>query len=730
MFERLALVCYRRRRRVLVGWVVLLVGLSILGGAFKGAFENKFDLPGSDSQQAFDLLKRTGFSDRSGFTGQIVINARQGVNDRAVRSAVEDIANRVRQKVANVTVVTPYGPEGRRQISRDGHIAYAEVNLADRTNAGFSHAAKQIRHEVKATHVDGTQLELGGNLFAEARFGGAEGIGVLAAIIILLVAFGSLLAMGLPLLTAIFGIGCGIAVIQLVANFINMPDFTTQAASMIGIGVGIDYALFIVTRYRDALRDGRDPEGAVVLAMDTAGRAVLFAGITVVIALLGMLTVGLSIPRGVAIGSALAVLFTMFAALTMLPAVLGFTGRNIDKLRVGRRTKGGGEDDGRGSFWRRWSKVVQRRPWPAAAIGLVVLLALAWPVLSLRLGWSDPGNRPTKDTTRRAYDLLSKGFGPGFNGPLLVAADVRDARDLTALDRLSIELGHTPGVALATPPIANSERTAAIVQVFPTTSPQDKNTTKLVHRLRDDVIPAAVGDVSDRIHVGGLTAAADDFAAFMGRRMPVFMGAVLALSFLLLMWVFRSLLVPLKAVVMNLLSIGAAYGLLVGVFQHGWGKSLVGLGREGPIEAWAPMMLFAVVFGLSMDYEVFLLSRIRESYDRSGDNAEAVADGLASTARVITAAAAIMICVFSSFVLNDEYAIKLFGFGLAAAVFLDATLVRLVLVPATMELLGDRNWWLPGWLDRILPVVHVETTADLDTELEELTKKEKTRARR
>jgi RND superfamily putative drug exporter len=464
----------------------------------------------------------------------------------------------------------------------------------------------------------------------------------------------------------------------------------------------------------------------VALAADTAGRSVVFAGTTVVIAVLGMLLINVPAVRGLAVGIALGVLMTMLAAVTLLPAVLGFVGRNIDKLGLPHRRRAEGEV--RESFWYRWSRVIQRRPWPAAIAGLVVLVLLAAPVLSMRLAFADAGNRPTSDTTRQAYDLLSKGFGPGFNGPLLLAADTpHGERDLAVLERLSAQLRTTPGVAFATQPRPNDARNTAILQVFPTSSPQSEATAKLVDRLRNDVIPAATRGAGVDVKVGGLTAGATDYSDYTARRLPVFIGLVLVLSFLLLMLVFRSLLVPLKAVVMNLLSIGAAYGVIVAVFQWGWLKDLIGVAKAGPVEAWAPMMLFAIVFGLSMDYEVFLLSRMREEYDRTGNNAVAVADGLAATARVITAAAAIMVLVFSAFVLGDARAIKLFGFGLAVAVLLDATIVRLILVPATMELLGDRNWWLPHWLDRILPTVHVQPAEDLDAELRELAGDERTR---
>jgi RND superfamily putative drug exporter len=440
---------------------------------------------------------------------------------------------------------------------------------------------------------------------------------------------------------------------------------------------------------------------------------------------MGLWLMKTSIFRGVSIAIAAGVLMTMLASITLLPALLGFVGHNIDKFRIGRRKHA--ETGDRQSNWYRWSRVIQRRPWPAAIVGLVVLLLLTIPLLSLRLGFNDAGSRPTSDTTRQAYDLVSEGFGPGFNGPLLLAAETPDAEaDFAALTELSSVLRDTRGVAFATEPQQNEDGSVAIMQVFPTTDPQAEETADLVTRLRDDVIPSVVGDEVD-VNVGGLTAGADDFAAYVADRMPLFVGAVLLLSFLLLMLVFRSLLVPLKAVVMNLLSIGAAYGVVVAVFQWGWGAGLIGVGRSSPIEAWAPVFIFAVVFGLSMDYEVFLLSRIREEYDRTGDNATAVADGLALTARVITAAAAIMVCVFGSFVLGGDVPLKIMGLGLAVAVLIDATVVRLVLVPSTMELLGDWNWWIPKWLDRILPRVHVEATKSLEEELEELREQESAR---
>jgi RND superfamily putative drug exporter len=711
MLQRLARFCYRRRWRILGAWVVLLIGLFALNSTVGGKFLDEFDLPGSESQEAVDLLEEHGFDTRAGATGQIVFKT-DNVNDPTVMRDMEALFDDIAEITAPSQVVSPYSEEGAHQISEDDTIAYAEVNLADRDSDELYDIGTESREAVAAADVPGTQVELGGDIAFEQPEFSSEAIGFIAALIILLIAFGSLLAAGLPLITAIFGIVTGIAIVGLVVNVIGMPSFSNQAVAMIGIGVGIDYALFIVTRYREGLSEGLTPECATMRALDTAGRAVLFAGCTVIIAILGLFTIGLDMIRGLAVGISIGVLMTMLAALTLLPAILGFVGGNIDKFGLPHRRRA--ERAGRQSFWYRWSRVIQRRPWPALLASAAVLLLLTIPLFGLRLGFGDAGNQPTDQTVRRAYDLMSEGFGPGANGPLLLAAETPSGQsDVQALEDLSGELNQTEGVVFATQPIPNDSGDAAIIQVQPTTSPQDKETAHLVNRLRDDVIPDAVAGTTADVKVGGATAGVVDFSRYTAERLPWFIGAVLLLSFLLLMVVFRSLLVPLKAVIMNLLSVGAAYGILVAVFQWGWGDSLLGVGREGPIEAWIPIMLFAVIFGLSMDYEVFLLSRIREDYDRTHDNATAVANGLAATARVITAAAAVMFCVFISFVLGDDRSLKMFGFGLAMAVLLDATVVRLVLVPATMELLGDRNWWLPRWLDRILPVVHVEAEEEV-----------------
>jgi RND superfamily putative drug exporter len=617
-------------------------------------------------------------------------------------------------------VGSPYAATGAQQVAPDGTVAYATVQFTERAFDISEGTKASIRRLAERASGDHARVELGGRMFQEQPgLGPTELVGILAAVIILLVVFGSVLAMGLPIVTALFGVGIGIGLVQLVSHTVSTPDFATQLAAMLGIGVGIDYALFIVTRYRQGLHQGLDPRTAVIRAIDTAGRAVVFAGCTVVISILGLFLMGVEFVRGLAVGASITVLVVMLVSITLLPALLGYAGNTIDKLSApGRRTR---EADIRTSVWFRWSRVVQRRPWPAFLGGLVLLLVLAVPLLSIRLGFPDTGGSPTSDTTRRAYDLIADGFGPGANGPLVVAAEYPKGTDPAVLDRLAAAARRTPGVAAITPPIQSPAGDAAVIRIVPTTSPQDERTTSLVNELRGRVIPAAVRGSDVVVHVGGFTASGIDISERLSSRLPVFIGAVLALSFLLLLVVFRSVLVPLKAVVMNLLSIGAAYGVIVAVFQWGWLADLIGVSKPGPIAPFIPMMMFAIVFGLSMDYEVFLLSRIREEYDRNHDNALAVADGLAATARVITAAALIMVTVFASFVLGDEPNIKIFGLGLAVAVLIDATVVRVVLVPATMELLGERNWWFPRWLDRVTPRLHVEPATHLDDELATLT---------
>jgi RND superfamily putative drug exporter len=513
--------------------------------------------------------------------------------------------------------------------------------------------------------------------------------------------------MGLPLITALFALGVGLSLVTLGTHVFDTANFAPQLAALIGLGVGIDYALFILTRFRNGLDEGLEPRPAAIAAVDTAGRAVLFAGITVIISLMGMLLLGINFLYGVAIAAALAVLFTMIAALTLLPALLTLAGRRVDRLRIpGLKKRSPSTDEG--TTWYRWSRMIQRRPLLWALLSGAVLLALCIPTLSLRLGSNDAGTDPSGTTTREAYDLLAEGFGAGFNGPFAIVGALPGKGEDQGMVQLRDALKDEEGVAKTTPVVFNPAKNTAVFQLYPTTSPQSVDTTKLLDHIRNEVIPPIEAKTGAQLHVGGVTAIFEDFGNAISEKLPLFIGVVVLLSALLLMLVFRSLLVPLKAMVMNLLSIGAAFGIIVMVFQWGWGGSIVGLDGSGPIISFFPVFLFSIVFGLSMDYEVFLMSRIHEEWEDKHDATEAVTRGLALTGRVITAAAAIMVTVFASFMIGEDRIIKLFGLGLASAVFIDAVIIRSVLVPAVMQLFGKRAWYFPEWLGRILPRLAVE----------------------
>jgi RND superfamily putative drug exporter len=709
---RLAAWCHRRRRLVLGSWIAALVAVTALSFAFPGVFNDNFGGGHSESNRAQTLL-HDRFPTQAGDSAQVVFHTTAPVTSPANEVAIAKTIAAIQGLPHVASVRGPFDPGAAAQVSRDGHIAYAVIQFDQTTNNLPKGAIQEVVDRAQANARPGFGIELGGPPIGKVQKvspGSSEVIGILAAIVILLLAFGSVIAMGLPILTALFGVAMAFGIIDFLSHGLVVPTFGSELAAMIGIGVGIDYALFIVTRYRQGLHDRLSPAAASITSLATSGRAVLFAGCTVVISLLGMFLLGLPFIYGLALGAIAAVVLVMACALTLLPAMLGFAGRAIDRFHVPRFFHHG-EDTGHTLAWR-WSRVVQRRPWAAGGAALIVLVTLALPLFSMQQAFTDAGNGSTSLTTRRAYDLLATGFGPGSNGPLVVAVDGSPDAVHGAADRLRSDLAGTPNVAFVVPPQFNAAGDTAVLIVVPTTSPQDARTVHLVHQLRSHVIPAATAQTGVRALVGGETAAAVDAANHLSSRLPIVIGAVVLLSFLLLMAVFRSIAVPLKAAIMNLLSVGAAYGVIVAVFQWGWGGSIVGIGKTGPIDPWIPLMLFTILFGLSMDYEVFLLSRIREEWRRTGDNALAVADGLAATARVITAAAAIMVCVFGSFVLSDIRVLKLFGLGLATAVFLDATLVRLVLVPSTMELLGKANWWFPKWLDRIVPTLSVEVEPD------------------
>jgi putative drug exporter of the RND superfamily len=719
LLGRLAGACYDRRRTVLVVWILAIIGVTVLAQMVGTHFENRFTAGNTPSQQATNILQER-FPSKSGDTADVVFHTTSAVTDAGNTAAIGRVVASLESLPYVQSVTSPFSAAGAHQIAQPdrGNIAFAQVQFTTDTADIPTAAVEKVITTAQAAAHQGFQVELGGSPIsaaATAAPGPSEGIGITAAILIMLLAFGSVVAMGLPVITALAGLGIGVALLELLTHVLTVPNFSPEMAAMIGIGVGIDYALFIVTRYRQGIFEGRDPRNAVVTSLMTSGRSVLFAGTTVVISLFGLYLIGQAYMIGLATACIAAVLMVLIAALTLLPAMLGFAGNTIDRLHVPRLLQTGGPPPPNG-FWYRWSRFVQRRAWVTGTIAVLVLIGLALPLFSMRLAFTDAGNDPTSLTTRQAYDLLVQGFGPGFNGPLVIAADMHGPRNqaVATVDRLQQKLAaHHDGIAFVTPPEFNRSSTGAVIIVYPTTSPQSSQTEALVQTLRNDLIPPVVAGTAVNAQVGGQTAASIDAANFLGHRLLLVIGAVLLLSFLLLMVVFRSLVLPLKAVVMNLLSVGAAYGVMVAVFQWGWAGRIIGIGETGPIDPWIPVALFVVLFGLSMDYEVFLLSRIREEWLRTSDNSLAVADGLAVTGRVITAAAAIMFCVFASFVIKDPlHILKVFGLGLATAVLVDATIVRMMLVPSIMELLGPVNWWMPSWMDRSIPQIGVEVTPD------------------
>jgi putative drug exporter of the RND superfamily len=698
------------RKTVIIGWIVALIGVGILSNAVGDDYSEDFKLPSSDSQEAYDLLENR-FPEQSGESAQIVYKSDSGVESAAVKAKMDRVFEEVEQLPHVSEVASPYVKGGAGAVSPDGKIAYATVQFDVFSNEFADEEAQKLIAAGREAAGDGLQVEFGGTPVQEARAEEEQdnsfAVGLLAAVVVLLITFGSAVAMGLPILTALFALGVGLSFVALGTHVFSTAEFAPQLAAMIGLGVGVDYALFIVTRFRNGLDEGMDKREAAIAATDTAGRAVMFAGITVIIALMGMLLLGLSFLYGVALAAALAVLFTMIAALTLLPALLSMVGHWVNRLRIpGLGSKQSSADEG--SWWFRWSRRIRRRPWLAALLSGALLIALCIPALSLRLGTNDAGTDPAGSTTKEAYDLLAEGFGPGFNGPFQLVAALPEKGDDTVLVELRKEIEGSEGVAAVTDVTLNPAENTGVFQLYPTSSPQSVETTELLDRIRDDVIPPVEAKTGAEVHVGGINAVFEDFGTAIAEKLPLFIGVVVLLSALLLMIVFRSVPVALKAILMNLLSIGAAFGLVVAVFQWGWGAELIGVDETGPIISFLPIFLFSIVFGLSMDYEVFLMSRIHEEWEHRKDATEAVTRGLALTGRVITAAAAIMVTVFASFMLGDDRIIKLFGFGLAAAVFIDAVIIRSVLVPAIMQILGSRAWWFPDWLDRILPRLHVE----------------------
>ncbi|HEY2507819.1 MAG TPA: MMPL family transporter [Streptosporangiaceae bacterium] len=707
---RLAAWCYDHRRRVVAGWVLAVIAVLAVASAVGSRLDNDFALPGSPSQQAANLLA-SRFPAERGDSADVVLSSPAPLTSAVNAASISRLTAALRPLGHVAGVQSPLAAADRDQLSASRTIGFVVVRF-DAPAANLPAAAVQrVIDTARGMARPGLSVALGGAPIEQVVSGApgtAELIGLLAAVLVMLLAFGSVVAMGLPILTAILGVGIGFGILEALSHLLTVPTFGPDMMVMIGLGVGIDYALFVVTRHRQGLADGLAPRQATVVALVTAGRAAAFAGSTVVISLLGLFAVGLGFMDGLALATIVAVALVLLAALTLLPAIFGFAGDAIDRLHIPglRARQAQARQPG---CWDRWSRTVQRRPGTCAAIALAILALLAVPLFSMRQAFSDAGNDPASLTTRQAYDLLAKGFGPGFNGPLVVAAQFHGPRAAATVGHLDGALGLAPGVASVVPPVFNASRDAAVIVVYPASAPQSAQTASLVHRLRAQVIPRTTAGGSVTAYVGGETAAGVDTSAYLSARLPGVIAIVVLLAFVLLVVVFRSVLIPLKAAAMNLLSVGAGYGVIVGVFQWGWLGGLGTATRPGPIDPWIPLMLFTIVFGLSMDYEVFLLSRMREEWLRTGNNAAAVARGLASSARVITAAAAIMVCVFGSFVVGDPVRIlDVFGLGLAVAVLVDATVIRMVLVPAVMQLLGRANWWLPGWLDRITPGVGLE----------------------
>lgn len=724
---RLGASAARRPWRVIAAWLIAATLAVLAAVAFGGRTADSMTAPGLDSRRAAELIERAG-TGQEGMTAQLVVTP---LDDGATffdDDAAHTALTRLRAEVKRLPhVLDTSDPAGALDaggdtavrgglVSADGRIAVVRVQYPDQSRLSAEDLDALVDLGDRLRPELPLRIEMGGNLFyafSDPDSGTSELIGLLAAAAVLFLAFGSLVAAALPIGMAVFGLTVGVATMTVLAGVTEVPTFAPVLGSMVGLGVGIDYALFVLARHREYLACGLDPQAAAGRAVATAGRPVVFAGGTVVVSILGMAVANVPFMTVGGVAVSIVVLTMVLASVTLLPAFLSVAGPRLGRAgRIGRALRAGRSgrlgrrrDTAAGAVpavgWRRWLGHVGRHPVPYAVGAAALLLTATLPVLGLRVGLPDDGSLPQSRTERRAYDLVAEGFGPGINGPLVIAAD--PAGDPGVLDRLVATVTADPGIASVAPTHIDQATGIATLVVFPTTSPQDEATADTIARLRTDVLPTAIGHSPARAHVGGAAASLSDVGRRTSQRLPVFVAAVLAMSFLLLMLVFRSILVPLKAVLLNLLSIGAAYGIMVAVFQWGWGGTLIGLEATVPIVSFIPMFLFAILFGLSMDYEVFLLSRVREEYLRTGDNGTAIVEGVSGTARIITSAALIMVAVFLSFAVAEDPSSKMFGLGLATAIFIDATVVRMVLVPATMTLLGQTNWWLPKWLDRTLP---------------------------
>jgi putative drug exporter of the RND superfamily len=701
--------------RIVLLWLVLAAGVLGARGAVGGEPVDTFNIPGAESQAAVDLIEAR-FPGLTGTTSRVVFHADDGnIGRPPLSDAVRAALGRIAALPEIGAVSDPFDP-AQGAVSADGSTAYATLHYSVRFDALTIDDLDALRAAAAPAEDAGLQVEVGGAVdeFGDQETAGKEGIGLLVAVLVLVVALGAVTAMVLPIGLALFSLTVGTALLGLLAAVADVPADTTTLATMIGLGVGIDYALFVLTRYRQLVASGHGRHEAIARANATAGHAVVFAGATVLVAILGLQASGIPAIAMMGYGTAVVLAVLVLAAVTLLPALLGAAGNRIDGLLARTRRRHlarAAKHDAEHTLAGRWAGHVARHPVRYAAVSLAFLVGVAMPAASLRIGFSDAGAESTDRTARRAYDLLAEGFGPGFNGPILAVADLGTAHDpAAAVSRLRDDLAATPGVAGVGQPLLSETGDAAIVTALPATAPQDERTGDLVRRIRNDVVPGLERTTGARVELGGSTATFEDISHKISSRLPWFIGAVVLLSVLLLMVLFRSVVVPVKAALMNLLSITAAYGVVVAIFQWGWGASLIGLETTVPINPFVPMMMFAILFGLSMDYEVFLLSRIREEYDRTHDNHRSVVVGLSSTARVITSAAIIMVAVFGGFVTNPATFVKMIGVGLAAAVLVDATVIRMILVPAAMTLMGRANWWLPRWLDRRLPTAAADET--------------------
>ncbi len=703
--------CSRHHWPVIGVWVVLAVALVLIGQAGGSKTSENLTLPGTDSTIATELLE-DNLPEQAYGSNPLVMEAPKGakLTDPKYSAGVAETAKNL-EALHDVNAATsPLSPQGVNFLSKNQQVGYIPVVLAIGPGEIDEEEAQRILDAAQPARAAGLNTAVGsyvGQQLSKPSTETSEAIGLAAAVIILLFAFGTATAMMLPIFSALIGLACALSIIRLLEHVLEVPGVASTLATMIGLGVGIDYALFIVTRHKLQLAEGMELRESIARATATAGGAVVFAGFTVVIALCSLAFAGIPLVSTLGFTAAVAVVVAVFAAATLLPAMLAALDFRIDSLSI-RRGKGNPEDS-EPHGWRRWAERVAGKPWRSAIIALVVLVILALPIFQLELGQNDISALPKDTTSRQAYDSLNKGFGPGVNGPLLVASEFTSPQEAQqVLPGLEKAVGGAGDVEAVSEPTLDKQGTVAVFTVLSKSEPWADATVELVEDLRDTTIPAALQGTKAESYVGGQTAGYIDLGSQIAEKLPLMIAIVVALSFFVLLIAFRSLLVPIKAAAMNLLSVAAAYGVVTAVFQLGWGSSLIGLDHPIPIVSFVPLLMFAILFGLSMDYEVFLLTQMREHFVKYGDEKRAVIEGLANTGRVITSAAAIMVCVFTSFVLNGDPVVKEFGVGLAVAIAIDSTLVRCLLVPAVMVLLGKRAWWLPRWMDRIVPHISIE----------------------